>query len=135
MRIILVSVSIFLFTLCTLAQEDTASAVQVSKDSIEIVLDKLCFPINCEFVDLYEPTAEIPENDRIKLKALLEDKGYKLVDIGRGNWDKGPRILAATLRKDDCECIVIKQYYSDYDGKLNQTLLKVTEVIKCRRIN
>lgn len=135
MKISFISFSLLLFSICCFAQEDTTSAVPVSKDSIEIILDKLCSPINYEFMDLYEPTAEISENDRIKLKALLEDRGYELKDIGRGNWDKGPRILAATLRKDDCECIVIKQYYSDYDGKLNQTLLKVTEVIKCRLLN
>src|SRR5690606_13442814 len=51
----------------------------------------------------------------------------KIIETGRGNWDKGPRIIRFSMRKGVCNCDVDKLYYSTEVA--NE--FKVTERIKC----
>jgi hypothetical protein len=94
-------------------------------------MNRLCTVMDYEFTDLYELTSDIPNDEHFILKKYLEDKDFVQTNWGRGNWDKGPRIVVLDFEKAGCLCSLIKKYYSDYDGKKDQKLYKVTEEIKC----
>ena len=65
-------------------------------------------------------------DDTIHLGRILKRKGFTQTNWGQGNWQQGPRIMMLTLRKGNCECEVIKRYYSTKD-----TLFLPTESIAC----
>lgn len=65
-------------------------------------------------------------DDTIHLGRILKRKGFTQTNWGQGNWQQGPRIMMLTLRKGNCECEVIKRYYSTED-----TLFIPTESIAC----
>lgn len=99
--------------------------VQTTKDSLKSVLGRICSGISYEFTDLYKETDSIPEADYMQLDDYLKNEGFEVVETGRGNWMKGPRIFSMTLRKDSCYCRIDKLYYSIE----NSVKLKVTERI------
>jgi len=88
-----------------------------------------------ELPDLYDKTTtEIPtdENEKILLGEKLKTKGFKQIDLGRGNYPPlGPKIIEAIYKKADCECTVAKIYYYT----INETEYMITEKIKCKKIN
>jgi len=86
--------------------------VQTTKDSLNSIIDRICTVIHYEFVDLYKDTDSIPEADFMELDNYLKNEGFEVVETGRGNWMKGPRILSMTLRKGSCYCRIDKLYYS-----------------------
>ena len=99
--------------------------IRTTKDSLKSVLDRICSGISYEFTDLYKETDSIPEADYMEIDNYLRDEGFEVVETGRGNWMKGPRIFSMTLRKDSCYCRIDKLYYSIE----NSDKLKVTERI------
>ena len=107
-------------------QDDYDGYIQTTKDSLKYVLDRICSGIRYEFTDLYHETDSIPEADFMEIDNYLKDEGFEVVETGRGNWMKGPRIFSMTLRKDSCYCRIDKLYYSIE----NSEKLKVTERIE-----
>jgi hypothetical protein len=105
--------------------DDHDGYIQTTKDSLKPVLDRICKGISYEFTDLYQDTDSIPEADFMEIDNYLKNEGFEVVETGRGNWMKGPRIFSMTLRKDSCYCRIDKLYYSIE----NSTKLKVTERI------
>lgn len=88
-----------------------------------------------EFPDIYDTTANsIPEDadERLVLVEKLKNKGFKIVDWGRGNHPPlGPRIVIYTLKNKDCECEVSKIYYYT----TSKSTYTMTERIKCKNID
>jgi hypothetical protein len=99
--------------------------IQTTKDSLQSVLARVCSGISYEFVDLYQVTESIADTDLIAIDDYLKDEGFEVIEAGRGNWTKGPRICSMTLRKDSCYCRIDKLYYSTKNSKK----FKVTERI------
>lgn len=58
----------------------------------------------------------------------LKERGFIVVDWGRGNFMQGPRMVAITAKKEDCYCEVIKKYYSPLKSEIGFVL---TESIRC----
>lgn len=105
--------------------DDYDGYIQTTKDSLKPVLDRICKGISYEFTDLYQDTDSIPEADFMEIDNYLKNEGFEVVETGRGNWMKGPRIFSMTLRKDSCYCRIDKLYYSIE----NSEKLRVTERI------
>lgn len=75
--------------------------------------------------------SEIPSdaNESSILADALKEKGFKVVNWGRGNYPpRGPRIVSLTLLKKDCICEVNKIYYFT----TADSLYELSERIKCR---
>lgn len=66
-----------------------------------------------ELPRLYDSLAHgLPEQSKLILAEKLEQRGFKLLDSGRGNCPPlGPRIVSKTYQKGDCFCEVSKLYY------------------------
>jgi hypothetical protein len=105
--------------------DDHDGYIQTTQDSLKPVLARICQGISYEFTDLYQDTDSIPEADFMEIDNYLKNEGFEVVETGRGNWIKGPRIFSMTLRKDSCYCRIDKLYYSIE----NSAKLKVTERI------
>ena len=69
------------------------------------------------------------EDEKLILVQILKNKGFEVIDWGRGNHPLGPRMLVLKLKKDYCECEVHKMYYSSdhFPGEI----YKATERIRC----
>lgn len=52
------------------------------------------------------------EDEKLILMQILKNKGFEVIDWGRGNHPLGPRTIVLKLKKDYCECEVHKMYYS-----------------------
>lgn len=96
-----------------------------------IIEEKDCFEV--EFPAIYDSLAtSIPCDscESLAIVQILKAKGFLITNWGRGNHMQGPRIVVFTMTKDDCECEVIKYYYSMPEERL----YKMAERIKCCRI-
>lgn len=71
------------------------------------------------------------EDEKLILVQILKKKGFEVKDWGRGNHPLGPRIITLKLRKGNCECEVLKTYYSTDD--LHREIYKTTESIRCKK--
>ena len=71
------------------------------------------------------------EDEKLILVQILKKKGFEIKDWGRGNHPLGARIITLKLRKENCECEVLKTYYSTDD--LPREIYKTTESIRCRK--
>jgi hypothetical protein len=101
---------------------------QKSIADIDKSIENLSDGLALEFV--YPQQEIIPEKDSLLLIHKLKQKGFKIIDSGRGNWMNGPRIISYTLESDDFVCRVDKLYYSDsLNSKANK--YKVTERFAC----
>ena len=65
---------------------------QESKSVLNLWKDNICEVHPVEFTDLYTKSVEILEdkNEKLILADMLKDKGFKVVNWGRGNWLNGP---------------------------------------------
>ena len=70
-------------------------------------------------------------DEKLILVQILKKKGFKVKDWERGNHPLGPRIIVLKLKKDNCECEVLKTYYSTDD--LPNEIYKTTESIRCKK--
>lgn len=93
-------------------------------NDIKILSDSLAL----EFV--YPIREKIPKNDSLIIVHKLKQKGFKIIDSGRGNWMNGPRIISYTLESNDMACRVDKLYYSD-SIESNDGKYKVSERLAC----
>jgi hypothetical protein len=71
------------------------------------------------------------EDEKLILFQILKMKGFKIINWGRGNHPLGPRFIALTLKKDNCECEVDKIYYST--DSFPDSIYSTTERIKCKK--
>jgi hypothetical protein len=71
------------------------------------------------------------EDEKLILVQILKTKGFEVKDWGRGNHPLGPRIISLKLKKGNCECEVLKTYYSTDD--LPGEIYKTTESIRCNK--
>jgi len=71
------------------------------------------------------------ENEKLILVQILKKKGFEVKDWGRGNHPLGARIITTKLRKGNCECEVLKTYYSTDD--LPKEIYRTTESIRCKK--
>ena len=71
------------------------------------------------------------EDEKLILVQILKKKGFEVKDWGHGNHPLGPRIIALKLKKENCECEVLKTYYSTDD--LPGEIYKTTESIRCKK--
>ena len=92
-----------------------------------------CDTFSIEFEGLYQPTDTLPNGaeETLILDNFLKERGYTQVDYGRGNWDRGPRIVSLELVKENCRCHVYKKYYYLDKTNANKFSLKITEKIVC----
>lgn len=83
-----------------------------------------------ELTNLYDELQEI-KNEKEEFSVVfdsLKSKGFTLVKIERGNWEKGPRIVCFYATNNHCDCRIDKLYYTI---KENQNKYRVTERITC----
>jgi hypothetical protein len=71
------------------------------------------------------------EDEKLILVQILKKKGFEVKDWGRGNHPLGARIITLKLRKGNCECEVLKTYYSTDD--LPREIYKTTESVRCKK--
>ena len=103
-------------------------AKKVSKTEITALLENLCDSLSFEVIDFYEDIDSIPETDWLSLDDSLRARGFEVVSSGRGNWEKGPRVVGVEMQSNSCGCRIDKLYYTDS----SQThKYKVTERIAC----
>ena len=124
---------LILFSIISYSQtEKTNSKKDFNDKIIDFALDT-CEDKFIELPDLYEKTTEKISNDKnekLILAEKLKKRGFEVINWGRGNNPPlGPRIIALTLKKGDCECEIIKIYYSTAD----ESQYKMTEKIKCKK--
>lgn len=126
---------LILFSIISYSQtEKTNSKKDFNDKIIDFALDN-CEDKFIELPDLYEKTTEKISNDKnekLILAEKLKKRGFEVINWGRGNNPPlGPRIIALTLKKGDCECEIIKIYYSIAD----ESQYKMTEKIKCKKLS
>ena len=88
-------------------------AEQVEKKQLTALLNNIQDSLSFEVGDLYAPTDSIPDNDFLALDDSLKARGFRVVSGGRGNWDKGPRMISLQLESDHYTCRLDKLYYDD----------------------
>jgi ribosomal protein S8 len=71
------------------------------------------------------------ENEKLIVVQILKKKGFEVKDWGRGNHPLGTRIIVLKLKKGNCECEVLKTYYST--DSLPKEIYKTTESIRCKK--
>ena len=84
-----------------------------------------------EFPEIYDSLSTdcyIPDSlEKLIIAEKLKSQGFEVVNWGRGNFPKGPRIVTLDLQKEGCKCIVSKKYYTtDFDSAW-----EMTETIRC----
>lgn len=126
---------LILFSIISYSQtEKTNSKKDFNDKIIDFALDN-CEDKFIELPDLYEKTTEKISNDKnekLILAEKLKKRGFEVINWGRrNNPPLGPRIIALTLKKGDCECEIIKIYYSIAD----ESQYKMTEKIKCKKLS
>jgi hypothetical protein len=104
------------------------SIAQLSPEEVVDVAIRLHDSTETEIKNVYKSKVKlnVTFDDTIHLGRILKRKGFTQTDWGQGNWQQGPRIMMLTLQKGNCECEVIKRYYSTED-----TLFLPTESISC----
>lgn len=55
--------------------------------------------------------SRIPELSELKIANRLKNQGFRVIESGKGNFTRGPRIVSKTLKKGGCFCMVSKVYY------------------------
>ncbi len=95
---------------------------------VAALLENLCDSLSFEVMDLYPDTDSIPEVDWLALDDSLKSRGFEVVNTGRSNWEKGPRMIGVEMQSNTCGCRIDKLYYND-SSKTHK--YKVTERIAC----
>jgi hypothetical protein len=125
--------ALLLFSIISYSQTKKTNSKQDFNDKIvDFAIDN-CEDKFIELPDLYEKTTgkiADDENEKLILVDKLKNRGFEVINWGRGNNPPlGPRIIALTLKKGNCECEVIKIYYSTAD----ESQYQMTEKIKCKK--
>lgn len=99
-----------------------------------------CDTFSIEVANIYDDINELsPAHlDTALLDNMLQEKGFKTVHSGWGNFEKGPRILSLELSNGQCNCKVYKKYiYLESIGENGQirNFYKVKEKIVCNAKN
>ena len=123
--------ALLLFSIISYSQTKKTNSEQDFNDKIvDFAIDN-CEDKFIELPDLYEKTTgkiADDENEKLILVDKLKNRGFKVINWGRGNNPPlGPRIIALTLKNGNCDCEVIKIYYSTAD----ESQYQMTEKIKC----
>lgn len=130
-----------IFVLLTLGCSSPGTNKKLSEsdqyiDSISILdfLNSPCDYANLEFNCIYSDLEYISDDENEKLIILdsLKSRGYIVVKYGRGNWEKGPRIVNYEVTNYYCDCQIDKLYYST---KSNSEKFRVTERVSCKEKN
>lgn len=103
----------------------------VNKQKIDSLLHEICVESPLEFIDLYKSYVDSIANDHNEnsiLVDLLKTKKFKVIDWGRGNWTRGPRIVSFKISRGQCECNIDKLYFSTQQ----KNIYRVTERIRCK---
>jgi hypothetical protein len=115
-----------------------SQVIQSKNDLIENIIEILIEKGQdtfVEFPELYENLSKgIPDDkdEKLILVEKLKNKGFKVIDWGRGNYPPlGPRIITVSLKNNNCDCYVIKIYYLTVIE--NEYIM--TEKIKCKKAN
>lgn len=126
----------FSFTTCTQKKQTSIKTKIIEVSSLNDVskLDlNFCDSFSLEITGLYPTLDSLPSvtNDSTLVKQLLIDKGFRQVDVGWGNWTKGPRLIHLKFNKGDCTCETFKKYY--YNKKMEDGYfdLRIAERITC----
>lgn len=104
---------------------------KVDQTYLNALMNQICSTENIEFIDLYPILDTIASDsfEKLILVDKLKTKGFTVSDLGRGNWQEGPRIISFKMTDMHCECQIDKLYYSTE----NEDKFKVTERIKCNQ--
>lgn len=97
---------------------------------------KFCDTLSVEIRGLYPVMKSmIPADaDSTMVKSLLLDQGFKVVDLGWGNWMHGPRMIYTAYSKDKCRCETYK-IWTDYLKMRNGYYsMKLSERIICHPV-
>lgn len=117
---------------CEIAQDEQPISADIPKKDDVTLNEFLKIPCGTdavEFEHLYDGPKSIQsdEEEHLILLDSLRSKGYEIIHNGRGNWEKGPRIISYDVTNYFCDCQVDKLYYSpEINGKY-----KVTERVEC----
>ncbi|MEZ4805300.1 MAG: hypothetical protein R2852_07415 [Bacteroidia bacterium] len=72
------------------------------------------------------------KDEKILFAQILKHRGFEVKSWGRGNHEKGPRIITLILEKDDCKCKVSKKYYSL--AKSTDSVYTYSENLECKKV-
>ena len=121
-----------------IGQNDTnyrkTQVIQASKlQDLDTLHLNFCDTFSIEINGLYPIQIDLPPaaSDNSKVKILLQRSGFKQVDWGGGNWDKGPRIMTSQYKKGTCNCEVSKVYYYNKKMKDGNYNMRVSERLSC----
>jgi len=81
-------------------------------------------------IDIYDNLDSISGDyfEQLVVVEKLMTLGFTKTNWGRGNWERGPRIVSITLTTGKCDCEIHKLEYSTDD----KAKYKVTERIVCK---
>jgi len=115
--------------------EQSESSHNIEKDSISLTtfLKHPCKYTEIEFNNIYIEPQPIKADSLENLVVLdyLKSKGFDVLGYGRGNWEKGPRIISYEVTNYFCDCQVDKLFYSSNLADKYRT----TERVKCSQRN
>lgn len=99
-----------------------------------------CDTFSIEVSEIYEDLATLPPAhlDTAFLDNELKKKGFKTINSGWGNFEKGPRILVLELSDGKCKCKIFKKYVlieSQGDNGENKYYYRIFEKIVCNALN
>jgi hypothetical protein len=115
---------------------DTLTTYNIKVDKLKD-LDKLnldfCKSFSIEITGLLPNLKVLPnlQDDSAIVKILLIKNGFKQVDWGSGNWEKGPRFIYLKYMKGNCTCKIYKKYYFSQNQFDRSDDLRISERIIC----
>jgi hypothetical protein len=103
---------------------------EVEVKDLDAFLTEVCSVKNVEFKNLYPLQDSIASDkyEHLILVDVFKEKGFKVANWGRGNWEFGPRIVSIEMISGQCSCFIDKLYYAT--GVVGK--FAVTERMKCK---
>lgn len=139
LRILIVIVILIFIDVNLIKTNETSSPVTFNCSNLKEIEDlnlEFCDNIHIVFDNLYDIVDVLPLriNDSTLVKEILLDNGFKIINYGSGNWEKGPRFTLIEYQKDSCKCSTLKIYY--YNSQIEDSLfnMKVEEKIICNSL-
>ena len=104
-------------------KEEVKTAIKkdliIDGKEFEEMLDDLCGVENIKVINIYDHDGILNDAEKKSFVVQkLKKEGFEIASWGRGNSEKGPRVISYELRSDDCVCHVIKSYETVKDGSL-----------------
>lgn len=134
MKILLVFLSVLIIALTANAQTVKTQVITASSlRSLDSLNLNFCEKFSLEVDGLYSLIKTLPssQDDHLIVKKLLIKSGFKNVDWGTGNWDRGPRFIYLKYSKGNCTCSLYKKYYFNRKMKDGTFNLRISERIIC----